>query len=300
MFDEYKDTQKLAYTTLINQIKNNKYSHAYLFEVNGYNNIMNFTLSFIKALLCHHNYTDKSNCNECSICHRIDNNNYPDLKIINPDGLWIKKEQIDELEKEFSTKSIESGKKIYIINEAEKLNVQASNTILKFLEEPEPNIIAILITNNIYQVLPTIKSRCQVISFNSLNKNIIISEEDQHYLNNINEFVKKLEKEKFDTILFTNNLWHDIFKDRVEYQKGFDLLLYYYKELLNIKLGRKIELFKDFENDMILLSNKLSFDNIIYKINKIIELKENIKVNANQNLLLDKLIIELSRGEYNE
>ena len=96
---------------------------------------------------------------------------YPEIKIINPDGLWIKKEQLDEIQKEFSTKAVFGTKKIYIINEADKMNSSAANSILKFLEEPVPNIIAILVTNNIYQLLDTIISRCQVISLrkNKLN-----------------------------------------------------------------------------------------------------------------------------------
>lgn len=300
MFDEYKDKQSIAYTTLLNQIKSNKYSHAYLFETNGNKYTIDFVLSFIKVLLCKNHYTNKKNCNECNICHKIDSNNLTDLKIINPDGFWIKKEQIDELEKEFSTKSIESGKKIYIINGAERLNPQSANTILKFLEEPEENIIAILITNNIYQVIPTIKSRCQIISLKKDNDNNGIFEENKEYLEYINKFVKTLENEKLDTLLYTNKLWHEIFKDKVEYEKAFELLLLYYKDILNIKLNRKIEIYNDYNDDINNIASNNSFNNIIYKINKIMELKENIKVNANQNLLLDKLIIELSRGDLNE
>ena len=103
-----------------------------------------------------------------------------------------------------------------------------------------------------------------------------------------------------DTLLYTNKLWHEIFKDKVEYEKAFELLLLYYKDILNIKLDRKIEIYNDYNDDINNIASNNSFNNIIYKINKIMELKENIKVNANQNLLLDKLIIELSRGDLNE
>lgn len=302
MLDEYKESQKIVYKTLINQIKNNKYSHAYLFETNGNPDAFFLVLGFVKALLCPYNYTNNSKCKDCSICHRIDNNIFSDLKIIEPDGLWIKKEQLDNLQKEFSIKSIESNKKIYIINNAEKLNTQAANSMLKFLEEPEEGIIAILITNNVYQLLSTIVSRCQVISLSSSgekqNINLNIDEEElNNNLQTINNFVKYLEKEKLNTIIMSNKLWHEFYKERKDYINGFELLLIYYKDVLNYKLNRNLDLFSDYIEDIKVISENCSFNNLIYKINKVIELKENVKVNANQNLLLDKLIIELSRGD---
>lgn len=304
MLDEYKNTQKVVYKTLTNQIKNNKYSHAYLFEANGNPDAFSLVLSFAKALLCPNNFTNNSNCKNCTICHRIDNNLFSDLKIIEPDGLWIKKEQLDDLQKEFSIKSVESNKRIYIINNAERLNTQAANSILKFIEEPEEGIIAILITNNIYQLLSTIVSRCQIISLtkqtNEQSLNLNIEENLDIHLQTINSFVKYLEKEKLNTIIMSNKLWHEFYKERKDYINGFELLLIYYKDVLNYKLNRKLELFDNYVEDIKNISDNNTFNNLIFKINKIINLKENIKVNANQNLLLDKLIIELSRGDVNE
>lgn len=304
MLDEYQESQKIVYKTLTNEVKKNKYSHAYLFEANGNPDAFSLVLAFAKMLLCPNNYSNNDNCVNCTICERIDKNIYSDLKIIEPDGMWIKKEQLDELQKEFSTKSVESNKKVYIINEAEKLNVQASNSMLKFLEEPEEGIIAILITNNVYQLLSTIVSRCQIISLaKSTDKNINIDLDEEEldiHLQTINNFVKYLEKEKLDTIIMSNKLWHDLYKERKDYILGFELLLIYYKDILNFKLNRKLELFNNYKEDIEKISNNNTFNNLIYKISKIIELKEHIKVNANQNLLLDKLIIELTRGDQNE
>ena len=297
MFDEYKESQQIVYKTLTNEIKNNKYSHAYLFEANGNPDAFSLVMGFVKMLLCPYNYSNNDKCVNCTICERIDKNIYSDLKIIEPDGMWIKKEQLDELQKEFSTKSVESNKKVYIINGAEKLNPQAANSMLKFLEEPEEGIIAILITNNVYQLLSTIVSRCQIIS---LAKSTLSKEELEEKLDSINNFVKYLEKEKLDTIIMANKLWHDIYKERKDYILGYELMLIYYKDILNYKLNRKLELFDNYIEDIKMISDNNTFNNIIFKINKIIELKEYIKVNANQNLLLDKLIIELTRGDVNE
>lgn len=301
MLDKYIEKQNIVYKTLTNAVSKNTYSHAYLFETNDNEDAFEIALSFAKTLLCPNNYTNNNKCVDCTQCQKIDRNIFSDIQIINPDGMWIKKEQLDSLQKEFSKKSIESNKKIYIINNAELLNVQASNSILKFLEEPEENIIAILITKNIYQLLPTIVSRCQIISLKkNNNQEKIIDEEIKEKLEYINNFVKYLEKEKINAMLMTQKLWHDYFKERKDYIVGYELILIYYKDILNFKLNRKIELFSDYKEEIEIIANNNTFNNLIYKINKVIELKEYIKVNANQNLLLDKLIIELSRGDIDE
>ena len=131
---------------------------------------MDFALSFAKSLICPNCKDGQAECNNCNICKMIDEGNYPELKIVNPDGFWIKKEQLLDLKNEFNKKTIIGNKKIYIINKADRLNVNSANTILKFLEEPEEGIIAILVTENIYQLLNTIISRCQIISLNGQNK----------------------------------------------------------------------------------------------------------------------------------
>ncbi len=302
MLDEYMNQQKIVYKTLTNAVKKNKYSHAYLFESNGNQDTFKIVLAFAKMLLCPNNYSNNLNCVKCTQCHRIDNNCFEDIKIIDADGMWIKKEQLDELQKSFNTKSIEANKKIYIINNAEKLNLQSANSILKFLEEPEEGIIALLITNNIYQLLNTIVSRCQIISLAKSKKqnkldNLLPEDEYIDDLETINKFVKYLEKEKTNTILMTQNLWHDRFKERIKFNLGFELLLLYYKDILNLKINRRIEYFEKYIDTLDEISKKNSIEKLVFKINKIIELKEYIKINANQNLLLDKLILEIMGDE---
>ena len=66
-------------------------------------------------------------------CEQIDSGSFGELKIIDSDGQWIKKEQLIDLKEEFSKKSINGKQKVYIINNADKLNVASSNSLLKFL-----------------------------------------------------------------------------------------------------------------------------------------------------------------------
>ena len=144
-------------------IRNNKISHAYLVEVGNYEEDLSFVLSFIKMILCGLTY-DELLTSDNKIINLVDSGNYPDISIISSVSSVINKSLITELQKEFSNRSLLGGKRIYIIKEAEKLNASSANTILKFLEEPEDDIIAFLITSNRYHVIETVLSRCQILS----------------------------------------------------------------------------------------------------------------------------------------
>lgn len=316
MLDDYLNEQPIAVSILKNSVKDDKTVHAYLFETNGYNKKDNFIFSFIKSLLCPNKFFVFNNCENCHICQMINDKYYPEIKIINPDGLWIKKEQLDELQKEFSTKAIFGTKKIYIINEAEKMNSSAANSILKFLEEPVPNIIAILVTNNIYQLLDTIISRCQVISLRKNKLNFESNEEliahqifsqpekQEEFLNNlpnvnyidcVKKFVEYYEKNGINTMLYTQKLWFSFFNDKEKNIMAFDIMILIYRDILNYVIGHELMIFK---NDIHYISN-ISKNNTEYsiceKITKILNAKNKIKNNINLNLLMDNLIMELDR-----
>ena len=146
----------------------NKLSHAYLIETEDSSTEFPLVLLFVKMILCplEINKCDKLNCSKCNVCRLIDEKNFPDFEIIEADGNQIKKNQLLELKDEFQKTSLIGKRRVYVIKDAEKLNPSSANTILKFLEEPEENIIAILLTRNRYQVLDTILSRCQILALN--------------------------------------------------------------------------------------------------------------------------------------
>ena len=74
MLDDYKNKQSKCYKILNNSLINNRCSHAYLFETNGYDDYEKFVLSFAKSLLCPFNYTNFDKCNNCHQCENIDKN----------------------------------------------------------------------------------------------------------------------------------------------------------------------------------------------------------------------------------
>ena len=133
MLDDFKEEQVVMYKLLRNSVNKNKASHAYLLEFNGYQRGFDFALALAKYLLCPNKYTNNELCGSCAQCSAIDSDNFIELKIIEPDGQWIKKEQLEELQKEFSKKALIGNKKVYIIRGVEKLNTASANSILKFL-----------------------------------------------------------------------------------------------------------------------------------------------------------------------
>ena len=286
MLDDYKDGQVIFYNVLSMAIKNNKISHAYLFENKGNDKYIEIILSFVKAILCPNNYFNNEKCGECLQCLRIENGNYTEIKIIKPEGMWIKKEQLMDLQEAFNKTAIEGSKRIYIILECEKLNKQAANSILKFLEEPNDGIIALLVTNNKDLVLDTIKSRCQdilILADNEVNF-------DSLMINDVLDFIRVLENKKKDTIIYAKPLWLTKFKDRNSFIKAIDIMIYFYNDVLLFKLGCDLKYFNNYYDDVTNING--SIDEIIKKIKILIENEYLIRYNLNLNLLINKIIIE--------
>ncbi len=306
MLDDYQKDQPIIYKILKKQIKTETNSHAYIFETNGYYDSQKFIQAFIKTLLCPNKYLNKDKCMDCHQCEVIDSGNFPEIKIINPDGLWIKKDQLQELQNEFNEKAIIGTKRVYIINGAEKLNKAAANSILKFLEEPEGNIIAILLTENTYGVLETIRSRCQILRLKEsiIQKNksqtdnikkILNIEIEEDIIENIIEFVNYYEKHHLDTLLYMGKIWNEYIKTKDQMIYAFDIMIMYYKDILNYKITKKLEIFEE-KNEITNIINNNTINELCNKINILSKQKQNIKYNANTNLLMDKLIIELEGG----
>ena len=310
MLEKYKNSQPYAYELLYNAIKNNKISHAYLFDTNDNSDSNDIIMSFVKDIMCQNIDADVD-----IICNRIDNGNYVDLKIINPDGLMIKKEQMEELQEEFNMVSFEGNYKIYVINECEKMNIQAANSILKFLEEPVDNIIAILVTNNINKVLKTIISRCQLVTLikdskislgkdtfeclsylfsNSENerKEFLEDERNNVLYNAVIEFISFYESNGVDTIIYIKKMWHDKFKDRVDNLYAFDIMINFYYDVLKYKLNGQVKVFIS-NMELVKRLSVNDVNDIARKIELLINLRNLLVSNLNINLLVDYVVLNL-------
>ncbi len=114
----------------------------------------------------------------CGSCSKVDKGIHPDVIYVQYEGVKsIKVEQIREgVEERLFLKSFEGKFKVVIVDEAERMSSGAQNAFLKTLEEPPPNSVIILITSAPDSLLPTIRSRCQMIKFNALSKDLIYEE----------------------------------------------------------------------------------------------------------------------------
>ena len=283
-------------------------SHAYLFVINDNLDFEEIIYNFIKNILT----KDESKENKQNIIKLIDDKAFTEIKEIRADGMWIKKEQMLNLKYEFKTKVLNSNKRIYLIYEADKLNKSSSNSILKFLEEPEEDIVAILTTNNLGGVLNTIVSRCQIInlpksdtknlsydeSLYFLFKNIVEKEEyikddyGKSFIKSTLKFILELEEQKERMICFSKQTFHNVFKKREEVDICFQIMILFYKDVFSYKNDSKPKFFSEFEEELSKISQNNTKNSLISKINILINKKDLIKNNISVNLLIDSLIFE--------
>lgn len=311
MLQDFEKEQPTAFKVMKNAILKNRCSHAYLIEAKEYTRKNDIIFAFARYLLCPSHHLTQEEKQNCPICTR-EIENLVDLKRIEAEGLWIKKAQLETLQNDFGKKPIEGSRKVYIIEEADKLNASSANSILKFLEEPEEGIVALLMVDNIYQVLPTIVSRCQIIELrgNDWKKEISTFEKikEIYHISELDEkkeeiFTKEIEKiPAFATyleingqasILHENKIWLDIFQSKEDMIFGLTLLLYFYKDALNYKCDKFLEIFESYQKEIIKVANINTISSLCDKINIIMNARDSIKYNLNLNLILDHLIYEM-------
>jgi DNA polymerase-3 subunit delta' len=170
---------------------------------------------------------------------------------------------------------------------------EAANSMLKFLEEPADDIIAILMTNNINNVLSTIISRCKVIKFN--NCNVSTNDVSEELENLAIDFISSLENKGIDTIISVKDIWFSVVgsKDRDKMIIVFDRMIDIYYDVMKVLIGNK-DIKCNMWNDKIYqFANKNKIDGIIKKINILMESKDSIKFNVNSNLLMDSVVINI-------
>ena len=252
-------------------ITNNKLTHAYLFEVNNYDDDFKVILNFVKMILSNMTYDEVIN-SDINYFKQIDDNKYIDLFIVEPDGNNIKKNQMIDLMTEFNDKSFLNNKRIYIIKECDKLNASSANTILMFLEEPNDNIIGILLTDNRYRVIDTVLSRCQIYSFDS-NDTFDGTEE----YTDLFDFIFNIKKKINDYDLIFNKYF-------VDKTKSIDNIKYIQNILINYLDNKEndYKFIKDIDYNTI--------SNIILVLEKE---KTKLEFNVNQKLWFEDLLVSL-------
>lgn len=313
--------QDTAIKFLKQAISSNELPPAYLFlGIDGIGKRLT-ALNLAKALNCQGEKADS--CDQCPSCRKIGNLNHPDIILI---GLaegksFIQIEQIRQMQYQLGLKPIEGRRKIVIIAEADFLkNPEASNALLKTLEEPPGQSLIILTASNSSRIFPTIISRTQMVKFFPLKddeiKKILIKEyevpeNEANILSRLSQgsigwalrlkdkdILKKRDLIIDNLISQDNNFWEDMFAQstfKVNFLDVLDILAIWYRDLLILKIaGSEDELINwDRKQDLETFGQNYNLESIDKIINLIFELRRETEQNLNPKLLCQRLLLEI-------
>lgn len=317
--------QPVARKILTNSVKKDRIAHAYLIQGLRGTGKKEIATLLTRTIFCP-NKNDIEPCGVCQVCQRVESRNHPDVHWIEKEGQSIKNEQIDYLRKEFAYSSLESTRKIYIIDDAQTLTNQAANRLLKFLEEPLIETTAILLTDNVQAIIPTIRSRCQLIDLKPLDTNLLqkkmmessLSEQESRLMSaityNIDEALELNADETYQEIIriskgmleaIVNNYenryiylhqnWLNKITDRTETDYGLDLLLLGFKDILYMQMGKEESLVFFNKTDHILKKSVQHFskETLLQNMRALLQAKQKLKQNVNPTLLMEQFVLQL-------
>ena len=165
--------QKPLYDLFGRARKHGRWSHAYL--LHGYQGqpLLPIAQFLAQSLLCEQ--PSPLACGTCLTCQRFLRQDYTDIIMLDGSEATIKKQDVLSLESRFAITGLEkANKQIYLLHQVEAMTPEAINALLKFLEEPNLEIYAILTTTSLDDVLPTIQSRSQVIHLKPTDQGMLI------------------------------------------------------------------------------------------------------------------------------
>ena len=327
---KYLETkQPIIYRTFVRSLQSKHLSHAYLISGNPGTPLLDVAKYLAKSILC--DDPDPLACNNCITCLRVDDNNYPDFIVYDGAKGSIKKEAVENIETQFEKTAFESkGIMIYILHLVENMSVQAINSILKFLEEPESNIYAFLTTNNENNVLPTIISRCQLLRLKLVDRKEVINDaidlnvpkDDAELLSYFyndgeliydilndkdekenfedakkafTEFLEALQKEdKREAIYFAQTSIIPLVKTKESARFFLDMLVEAFEDIFNIQHG-KAPMLESYDTILRTLSEKLT--HVDESLIEILKDRNLINLNVNTSLLMDHLVFSIIKED---
>jgi DNA polymerase-3 subunit delta' len=314
--------QKKQWQQILQLRQQKRLPHAFLFS--GIQGVGKKQLAntLAHALLCETPDLEGYSCGQCRYCHLIKAQSHPDFLKISPEesGQVIKIDQIREVIQFVNETALQGGYRVIIIDPANAMNLNAANALLKSLEEPTPNCLFILISNQSMRLLPTIKSRCQEIIFSKPDKTLALSwlntqfDENQptELLLNLTQGapLKAYELMKSDFLQVRQNLYQGLVAlsrkkidpvqfaaqwQEIEFINFFDLLQNWLRDLMRFKLTRgEGELINiDFRAIYAEINPIFSLNNLIRYVDKVKEIQTKVlgSVSLNRQLILEELFI---------
>ncbi|WP_455719468.1 DNA polymerase III subunit delta' [Agathobacter sp.] len=305
---------------LQNAISMGKVSHAYILNGPDLSGKMMIAEAFARALQCEAHGTE--GCGECKSCRQADDHNHPDI-------IYVKHEKpnnisVDDIRTQLNNdiviKPYSSKYKVYIVDEAEKMNQQAQNALLKTIEEPPAYAVIMLLTTNADSFLQTIRSRCITLNMKSVKDEVIKSYlMSKHHIpdyqadicaafaqgvvgkavklassdefNELKESALSLIKRLDDIDVYEMGAAVKQISDyKLQVQDYFDLMMIWFRDVLYMKATNDVNglIFKDEVYDIKKQAAKHSYQGI----EVILESLEKAKVRLNANVNFD-LVIEL-------
>ncbi|MDD5129645.1 MAG: DNA polymerase III subunit delta' [Candidatus Omnitrophica bacterium] len=257
-------------------------------------------------------------CGECSSCLKINKEEHPDLHIIQNGESQIKIEDVRDILRQASFRPYEGMVKVFIIDNAHKLNTEAANSLLKVLEEPPKDAVIILITHKPQNIIKTVLSRCKAIKFtpliraqleNILIKNYALDKTTAHFLAYYAEGRLGLALRLKDTpLLQEKNRIFDSFiisakpldrnimgQSKEQLQVCLNILASWFRDIYLLKAGAadKEIIHSDRHSDLLKLIPKFSFKQLDDILSTLSESSLYLEKNVNSKLLLHNLGAQL-------
>ena len=320
--DYVKNNQPVIYQTFLNALTNKELSHAYLLIGDSGTPLKEVAIYLAKSIIC--DAPHPLACETCLTCIRVDEDNYADILIFDGEKDTVKKEAVNQITQTFSRTALENkGVVIYIIHLVENMTTQAINALLKFLEEPGPNVYAFLTSRNESRILPTIISRSQTLHLQYLPRKKVIKEAinagvDENdaqilsfFYNDVNNIVNKTMDEEYLSIKEILNMYLDALsldKDKALFvaQKEIapilnskekarfflDILTIVFEDILNKSLGGDITI-KSYNDIIDKLATKLN--HIDKSLVEIMTVRGQIDLNLNIASIIDHITIFINK-----
>lgn len=267
-----------------------------------------------------------SACGECLSCKKVISGSHPDIITVKPEGTFIKIDQIRTLSRELRFAPLEGNQRIVIINDAHAMNLEASNAILKILEEPPKNTILILTAGQTTDLLPTIVSRCQQIAFRpipydkvaeilvdlrgidretaktlavctegSLGKALSVDGgEWTIWRSSLLDRISSLSMKSIQPVLA---LADALSRDKNRLPDALDMLMTWFRDALMYKVSPERIINKDLMDKVQHSSTGRSVDELLEKVEVVHSAQTAISRNSNPRLTLEVMMIRLCSGD---
>ena len=326
-FEELVKLQPVVMKQLQTIIEKKRLAHAYIFEGEKGTGKTDVMMFFVKQLLCE-SPIDNVPCETCRNCRRVESGNHPNFIRIEPDGQFIKIDQIRALISEMMMRGVEEGRKVYVLHHADRLNTASANMLLKFLEEPDGEVTAILLTEQMQSILPTIRSRCQHIKFQKLPREVLmkqlleanitnsmaatvsmmtneletaisLAKDDQfaHARKTVLKLIEAVQKNVHEALLCVHEDWLPSFKEKSEMEQGLDLLLFAYRDIVTLKVDPEAACtYPDMHSYFKEIALHTTYERLSNQMQAILQARTQLQRNMNRTLMMEQLMLNLQEG----